>query len=387
MKSTLRLVDSIEGFESLQQDWDALYKQSEHSTIFSSWDWLYTWWEVFKDQFNRKLYIICLYLEDELVGIAPFQITKSFPKLMIQGKTLQFIGNGEACKDRIVSESQDFIVLHGMESKMIDSVSKYLTEHKNQWDFADFEFLVKDALILKCFEKAKSRISRCEIEYGVRFYIPKMESVEQYHSLMGKRWSKMFAKKSRIISRDGEVITESTETLESIEPALTQLADMHCSRWREKTGRCIFDSSRFSDFHYKIMKRLVPKNKVSIKTLYLNNEALASYYTFIDKNQIHYYQSGFHTKYANRYSPLFLLVINEIGASIENNQVFDFMFADDAGSYKKEQYACDYESMYRLRWTPKKYRFLLFNCVKYGQEKALELKEKQNNLFNKKQKK
>lgn len=380
---TVKLVNSIEDFKSLQQDWDELYEQCDRNTVFSSWDWVFTWWEVFNDQFDRELFILCFYQEEILVGIAPFQITKSYPKSLVQGKTLQFIGNGEAYADSIISEFQDFIVLPEMESVMIDSVSKYLTDNKNKWDFADFEFLLKDALILQCFKNDNSQIKRKKIDYGVRFFIPKHNSFEQYHEAMGRRWRKMFTKKSRIMARDGEVTVKSTETLESIEPAIEQLADMHCCRWREKTGSCIFDSSRFTAFHTKVMQRLVPKKRAAIKTIYQNDEALASYYIFSDKNRTHYYQSGFFAKYANKYSPLFILVCNEIGDSIKNNQFFDFMFADDAESYKKEQFACDAETMYRLRWTTQPYRFAMFDGAKTVQNNLLALKDKLKKLKNK----
>jgi len=377
--ASLRLVDSIEGFQALQKDWDALYDKCERNSVFSSWDWAFTWWEVFKDQFERELFILCLYQEDELVGIAPFQICKHFLKSWVQGKTLHFIGNGEAYQDSVVSEFQDFIVLPEMESKMVSLVTEYLIEHRNKWNFADFEFILKDALISQCFDTANAvskKIARTKIEYGVRFTIPNIKSFEQYQEKLGSRWRKMFTKRSNKLARAGKVRTESTETLDSIKPALEELANMNCQRWRGKTGECIFDSTRFVEFHQKIMARLIPKNRAAIKTLYLDNEAMASYYTFRDKGRIHYYQSGFHAKYANRYSPLFLLVCNEIGDSIKNNQLFDFMFADDANSYKKEQYACEHESMYRLCWTPQPIRLSLFTKIKKLKNNAQQIKEK-----------
>ena len=153
--------------------------------------------------------------------------------------------------------------------------------------------------------------------------------------------------------------------------SLALLADLHCSRWKAKTGSCIFESSRFYEFHQKILKRLLPQNKAWIRTLKLEGEALASYYVFTDKNRIHYYQSGFSSKYANKYSPLFLLVCNEVGSAIEAKKQFDFMYADSLGSYKKEQYATETEDMYRLKWTPQAFRFKLFALSKAIKTKVL----------------
>ena len=389
---SLRLIDSIEDFRSLKKDWDVLYDKSERNSIFSSWDWMFTWWEVFKDQFDRELFILALYQESDLVGLAPFQIcTPPLPKSLVQGKTLHFIGNGEAFDDSIISEFQDFMVLPEYELELIQLVSEYLTKHSDKWNFADFEFLLKDALILKCFDDVSpygsrhtNKVDRYKVKYGVRFSIPKMDSFEQYQEQMGKRWSNMFTKKGNKLLRHGEVTTVATESLDSISPALEQLAEMNSNRWRERTGKCIFDSSRFVEFHQKIMARLIPKKRAAIKTLYLDGEAMASYYMFTDKNQVHYYQSGFYKKYSNKYSPLFLLICNEIGESIKNNQMFDFMFADDVNSYKKEQYSCEHEPMYRLRWSSQKYRLPLFYFAKNAQNTVLSIKKTLKEKLNKK---
>ncbi len=373
MSLSIRVIDTDSGFIDIQKDWDTLYENCSKATIFSSWDWMHTWWKVFKGNLKTELFIICLYDKDELVGIAPFHIISSFPKSWIQGKTLCFIGSGEEKKDMIVTQFNDFVVAAGYEDKMVAQISDYLEYSANKWSFADFEFLLKDALIAKCFSSTNSKIIKDEVDYGVRFTVSGMTDFEHYQSKMGKRWKKMFAKKSRIMARDGVVTTKITDTIESIDKSFELLSDMHRSRWNDRTKLNIFDSKLFKKFHLEALRCLVPKKKAFIKTLYLDEQPLATYYCFVDKGVIHYYQSGFYSENANRYSPLFILVCNEIGEAIKNQQIFDFMFSDEGDSYKKEQYAAETEPMYRLRWSPHKYRFTLFNIAKYIQLKILKV--------------
>ena len=379
MSFQLRLIGSTSDFHALEEEWNKLYDRCEKCTIFSSWDWMYTWWDVFKDQLNTKLTLLCFYNNNRLIGIAPFQIVSSFPKSLVQGNTLCFLGSGEVKNDQIVSQFLDFIVEPGMETKMTDAVSNYLVDNKSKWHFADFEFLLKDSLISQCFRSDKSGIHRKEVEYGVRFSVPEMVNFEYYKSQMGKRWKKMYLKKSRILSKDGAVKVTTIDTFESINPAFNLLAEMHEARWKNRTKRSIFKSPHFCNFHLKVMKRLLPKDKVFIKTLYLDDEALASYYCFTDKSHIHYYQSGFYTEHANRYSPLFLLVCDEIGKAIKSKKTFDFMFSDQPDSYKKEQYAAEHTTMYRLRWSPYRFRFVIFHCAKMIQNIFLKMVETINN--------
>jgi len=364
---TTKLVCDLDDFSSLKTQWNELYTICERSTIFSSWEWLFTWWEVFKDQYQRQLYILCFYHNNQLVGIAPFQIDKRYPQALVQGKTLRFIGSGDSVNDRIVTEYIDFIVFPGFEQKVVLAVSDYLIAHRKDWDFADFEYLLEDSLILQCFT-SKSRISCQKIECGGKFSVSGIDDFDSYINKMGNRWRKMLVKKERHLLRDGEVEIKTTDSIESIKPAFDQLSKMHCSRWRDRVNYCIFDSSRFREFHTKIITRLLPLNKSFIKTITLNGEALATYYAFTDKGQVHYYQSGFYSKYANKYSPLFLLICKDIKLSINNKEIFDFMHADSKDSYKGVQYAAEYEPMYRLRWASHPFRLFVFRCVKAIQE-------------------
>ncbi len=373
MSLSIRIIGTDSGFSEIQKEWDTLYENCGTATIFSSWDWMHTWWEVFNEKLKSELFIICLYDKDTLVGIAPFHILSSFPKSWIQGRTLCFIGSGEEKKDMIVTQFNDFIVAAGYEDQMADQISVYLERSPEKWSFADFEFLLKDSLIARCFSTTNSKIMKEVIDYGVRFTVSGMTDFEQYQSKMGNRWKKMFAKKSRILLRDGTVTTKSTDDLLSIDESFELLSKMHSSRWNNRTKLNIFDSKLFREFHLEVLKRLVPKKKAFIKTLYLDDQPLSTYYCFVDKGVIHYYQSGFYSENANRYSPLFILVCNEIGESIENQQIFDFMFSDEGDSYKKEQYAAETEPMYRLRWSPNKYRFTWFNLAKFIQLKIFKV--------------
>lgn len=376
MSNRIDVVDTLEGFIALEEEWNKLYLQDQEATIFISWDWMITWWDTYHHSINSQLFILCVYEKDQLIGLAPFHIVASFPKSLIQGKTINFIGNGEKFKDKIVSQYSDFLVNSEKKLEVVDSISTFLISNKNKWDFADFEFLLKDSLISKCFTDSLFNVQTHLKQYGRRFYISEMNNFDGFLDQMGNRWSKMFQKKHRKLLNQGDVEISSPNTIEAIQKEFTQLAKMHEARWEGRTDFNIFKSSLFNDFHMNIMTRLIPKDKVFIKTLSLDGKPLSSYYCFKDKSQIHYYQSGFFSESANKYSPLFLLVCKEIGIAIQDNCLFDFMFDEDELSYKKEQYAAKCDPMYRLMWSHKKTRMVRYNCAKTIQTKYLNFKNR-----------
>ncbi len=376
MSIKIEVVDSLDRFYSLEKDWNGLYSLDNNASIFSSWDWLVTWWETYQKSIRSELFILCAYENNELIGIAPFHLLSSFPKSLIQGRTITFIGSGEHTKDKIVSQYSDFIVKPEHQEEVIKSISQFLIENKQKWDFADFEFLLDNSLVSKCFQEDNVSGIQMNIgQYGNRFFITQMDDFDDFLNKMGNRWSKMFRKKLRKLDNQGKAEIIKSNDIGSAKAAFNQLSKMHGERWQGRTEVNIFKSPLFNEFHQKIIERLVPKEKAFIKTLALNGQPLSSYYCFHDKSQIHYYQSGFYTENANKFSPLFLLVCKEIGKAIEKNVLFDFMFDENALSYKKEQYAAQSEPMYRLMWSHKKNRMIKHNYAKKIQTKYLRFKD------------
>lgn len=387
MSLRIELINTDNAFELLKDDWNGLLSECKHCKIFSSWEWMHTWWQVYKQNNSQVLYILCAYDESDenkLVGIAPFYIVKKYPLSFISGKVLHFIGNGEQNNDKVISQYNDFIVQPELEAPVCESILVYLQDNKKDWDFANFPFLLKDTLVHECFINDSSNYHYLNDHYGFRSIIPKTENFDSYLETLPKRWAKTYKKKNHLLERDGEVTITTTDTTESVDDALKLLAHMHEERWKkahwQDSEHCIFDSVRFYKFHQELLKKLAPLNKAYIKTLYLDGKPLASYYAFSDKGEVHYYQSGFYSEHANRYSPLFLLVCKEIGLTNTNNKLFDFMFTDTDQSYKQVQYAAESEKMYQLMVTRNKSRlrfFLTLRAMKHGYLKFCESMKKQ----------
>ena len=55
---TVKIITKVDDFFALRDEWNAINRSSPKDTIFNSWEWLYTWWETYKDDGNRQLYIL-----------------------------------------------------------------------------------------------------------------------------------------------------------------------------------------------------------------------------------------------------------------------------------------------------------------------------------------
>ena len=67
----LSTVEESDGFQSLQEPWDALWTRLDHSQIFSSFDWCWNAWRLVAQRRGHKLRLVCGRVDGRLVLIWP----------------------------------------------------------------------------------------------------------------------------------------------------------------------------------------------------------------------------------------------------------------------------------------------------------------------------
>lgn len=81
------VLDEARAFATLKQEWDELYADSPLATPFQSWAWLYSWWEIYGENYDLRL--ITIRAGGLLVGILPMMLERRwglFGRLLFIGK-------------------------------------------------------------------------------------------------------------------------------------------------------------------------------------------------------------------------------------------------------------------------------------------------------------
>lgn len=116
-------VNDVKDLVSLRDPWNDLLQRSNH-TVFSTWEWVYTWWRHFGN--NRRLIILLAEEDNKLIGIAPLMYSVHSMFGLRQGK-IEFIGtrpttNAAFIEDEqnsaidVVANYNDFIIEEGYET-------------------------------------------------------------------------------------------------------------------------------------------------------------------------------------------------------------------------------------------------------------------------------
>jgi len=78
------VIADTDGFRALEHQWRDLYEASPAATPFQTWEWLFTWWEVYGTR--GALRLITARHDGQLVGVLPLMATRP--------GHLQFLGTG-----------------------------------------------------------------------------------------------------------------------------------------------------------------------------------------------------------------------------------------------------------------------------------------------------
>jgi CelD/BcsL family acetyltransferase involved in cellulose biosynthesis/GNAT superfamily N-acetyltransferase len=133
------VINNVDEFRALKDEWNDFLSTSRTNTIFLTWEWLYTWWEVFGK--GAELFIVVSRDEQgKLNGIAPLHIRRTrYYKFPI--RELTFIGMGHSDRQDFITDTND--------EEITDRLLETAYEHRPKWDVIHLEQIPEHSHLLK----------------------------------------------------------------------------------------------------------------------------------------------------------------------------------------------------------------------------------------------
>jgi hypothetical protein len=206
-------------FASLKQEWDGLYQSCPSATPFSSWEWLYSWWEVYGEG-NYKLRLITL--RDEgglLVGLLPLMVRRG--RLFLLGDSAR------ALYWYVTTPYKDVLVREGWEEPVARAGVQALKE-MGGWRVADLQELMPNAYawdIFRNWEGPKTHVPI--VDY---LLIHANSTWDELLSSLSRRLRKTARRTLRSAEQDGLRCVPAGP--EDAERAATTLVELHRQLWR-----------------------------------------------------------------------------------------------------------------------------------------------------------
>jgi len=361
---TVNTITSIDEFRALREEWNALNERADKGTVFSSWEWLFSWWEIYQHDGNRQLHILCCYQADTLVGIAPLQIINHPTRYFPCSKQLMLLGTGEVDAGKVLTEYLDLIIHAEESSAVVGAFTNTLMNQQSSWQGANFPQVIADSYLEQLFAGQNLSITAVKKEYGFRTLIDLPETYKDYLMSLKKK------KRNNITRMLTRLQTEQTYHIESLSEgldantAMDSVADLNRARRTDLQQDSAFHYPKFEAFHRLVVKRLAALDKIEIRVMYIEEKPVAALYSLIDRGILHGYQCGFEADLGHRYALQTMMITQEISHSVDKPDLdrLNFMFSEDENSYKLS-YGGYTEAMYNLEFYPNNRRTQLHQFI------------------------
>jgi CelD/BcsL family acetyltransferase involved in cellulose biosynthesis len=325
-------VKDSKAFQGMKVEWNVLLEESEANNIFLTWEWMYTWWEIYGQDY--ELYIITVRNPlGELVGIAPFKVSERGILRGDRSRALEFIGWG----GDVPTEYLDIIAKKGWETKVLNSVAEYIFGN-NTWTKVDLHHLSSTSPsipVMKEYMKKRGvpfRIGR----FSICPIVVLPESWEEFLSWKSVNFRKKTKEYRRTSLRDLGAHLIRCDSPATLQEDMDALIKLHRKRWGRSSGA--FRTKKYVTFHRRVSRLFLENNWLRLFFLKQEDKTLAGIYCFHHNKKYYYYQSGRDTEYP-KYR-LGMVLLNEVlkEAIKEKAGEFDLLTGEEAYKYRWAHY-------------------------------------------------
>ena len=318
-------ITSKKDFHDLKEKWSDLLSASRADNFFLTWDWMFHWWEVYRE--GKELFLLVLKdQEGNMRGLAPLYLRTAKIK-HLNFRELLFIGSGESP----YPDYLDIIAEKGWEKRIARAIAEYIITYTLRWHFfnvvnINIDNTCLNILLEELNQKSSYIINTIETEKAYLIELP--SSWEQYLSSLSRNSRSNIKKRRNRLQRKMDVGFYWVNNPEDTETALEIMAGMHQERMEEKNLQGKFTDPRYMKFHLKIASATAELGKLNLCFLLLNGKKVAVRYGFVYKDTVYDYQCGYDPVYG-KYEVGNVLLSYIIEAAIKKKvQKFDFLSGD-----------------------------------------------------------
>lgn len=292
MLNVVRFSDLSE-LAAVKTEWEDLLGQSFRPSIFMTWEWLETWWQVYGG--NHELWWLVARNEDgKMVGGAPFYVRKHQNGLVLSHRELRFVGTGAA----VCPEHLDVVALEPYAGEVAKSFARYLADHFSSWDVLSLADVSDPSasvfrLVHELSKEGASGVVEEQIPCGS--YVLLSGSWDDYLRSLGKWLRRAVTRGRNKLNRERRIRFHVWFPMDGpLETAFQEFQTLFAAR-KEKTGagNKFETDDGYREFHRRLAERLAACGRLYLAFLRINGRAVAVEYAFKYGKSLYSYQSGF----------------------------------------------------------------------------------------------
>ncbi len=289
-------VQRLTNFSELSaKEWNHLLERSGNQSIFLTWTWLKTWWEVYGED-NEFWWLNVNDTDGTLIGSAPLYVRRLRNGLILPHRELRFIGTGAP----VSPEHLDILAEPQRRDEVLSAIARYLLNHQREWDVLLLNDLsnkssANNALKLADLLSGMNQIAMIEDQYPFAPYVSLPKTWDEYYESLGK-WlrrtiTRQRNKQTRELDMSFYVWTPKDGDFEG---AFEKFEKLYGLRKETMSVENKFEKSAgYQKFHRLLASRFAEEGRLNLAFLKIGNREVACEYTFQYMKTLYSYQCGF----------------------------------------------------------------------------------------------
>ena len=292
----LEIVESDDGFDALQPEWDALVDRMATRSPFVRWDWMRTWWDIHSGEFE-----LCIAVARDVggraVGIAPFVLGYDREGSRSHVKQLIFLAGGGVAQ----GERMDFMVPAGWEMAVTPDLCAAFEILENRWDCIRLNHIPEESPNLPFIRRAMEQagLSAGVLNQSDCRLIQLPSSWEEYAAQRPGNWRRNMERNWRQVVRDHGarkcVAGRDAAPMEVFD----RLGELHGRRYSRRES--LFIQSDAWRLHRKIAEKWIWTGQAVLTYIETDLGISAAVYGFVERGEFFMFQLGWDPAFA-RYS-------------------------------------------------------------------------------------
>lgn len=320
-------IATLDEFRASRDAWNDLVLAMAPPSVFLTWEWIYTWWELFGNP-SRELLILFVQEGETLRGILPL-----FRDHRYKALGLEFVRFCAA--NDLYSDHLDIIASPEHVDACLASVYEFLFERETRWGAVQLPMVTLDSGIygwLAAKTAGRDGISRVEVACSsVASYIPLEGTFESYFGTLDKKHRyNVRSRRKRLYEEEGirySVCDASTRCLDLV-------FELHRRRAVRKGIVSSFGNDTVRAFHEAFVDRVAPKGWVSFRFLEGPQGPIAAAYNLTMAGRVYSYQKGIDPVW-ERHGPGTVLLYELVQEAYAQGMQ-EYNFLQGAETYKNE---------------------------------------------------
>lgn len=284
---------TLERFERSRPEWSRLLARMSRPTMFSTWEWIHTWWKHFGNPY--ELFVLFIRRDDELVGILPLAGRVLWIEgALMPGRVLGYCGSRE-----LYSDHPEVIAAPADAGSCWSAVVDYLHREYRAWDILQLSHVGEDGSLLEFLRGTPIPFVVHRHAISAAPYFPLGESFDDYRATLSRAARSKLKRAWTMVHEQLGLVYDAPRDA-NVPTAIEEVFELQNRRAAQKGIRSNFRGEPLVRFHAEMATLADREGQLRLRFLRYGGRPIAFWYCYALHGRLFAYQQGFDPEWGDR---------------------------------------------------------------------------------------